>query len=360
MPRCCVAARLSFGMGSNVDLLATATDASDFVGWNDNQDGNATCYGTGELDGNVDVTVTFDDPDVFTFTLTVTKTGSGSGTVTSQPAGIDCGRDDSTCSASFSLRLGTPITLTATAAPPESIVSFFGGWSGPCSGAGDCTFVTSGPTTVTANFEHIWTLGVDATSGDPGVNMVSSDPPGIDCLSQYCTSSFVDGTVVTLTATPDSGWGLLTWSDYWSACSGNGTCVVTMDRNRDITASFQEYRTLTFVSIGSWDSGTDAGDEATGGSGRITSSPAGIDCYKPAGTSSALLGTCSADFLTGSDVVFTLTPDADSQSWFNTCSGEMSECTTTIVVGDYTYNFYDHYDPDRRGNAPEVSFMRNL
>ena len=52
--------------------------------------------------------------------LTVTKSGAGSGTVTSNPAGIDCG---SACSHSFAS--STPVTLTSS---PDS-GSVFSGWS---------------------------------------------------------------------------------------------------------------------------------------------------------------------------------------------------------------------------------------
>src|SRR5258708_39276698 len=55
------------------------------------------------------------------FTLTVSKTDLGGGTVTSSPAGINCG---STCSASYVS--GTTVTLTAT----PDLLSGFGGWSG--------------------------------------------------------------------------------------------------------------------------------------------------------------------------------------------------------------------------------------
>src|SRR5437764_1486558 len=46
------------------------------------------------------------------YTLSVALAGSGSGTVTSSPAGVDCG---STCSYDFPS--GTEVILTATAAP---------------------------------------------------------------------------------------------------------------------------------------------------------------------------------------------------------------------------------------------------
>ena len=59
------------------------------------------------------------------YTLTVSKSGTGSGTVTSSPAGIDCG---SGCN--YDYPEGTEVTLTASAASGSS----FAGWSGDCSG----------------------------------------------------------------------------------------------------------------------------------------------------------------------------------------------------------------------------------
>jgi len=78
-------------------------------------------------------------------TITVSKTGDGSGTVTSNPAGIDCGN---ICSASFDP--GSTITLTAT----PSSGSAFGGWSGACSGMNPNCTLTLGNTDqeVIANF----------------------------------------------------------------------------------------------------------------------------------------------------------------------------------------------------------------
>lgn len=60
--------------------------------------------------------------------LSVALYGSGQGSVTSSPAGINCGTTGVACSARFNAN-GT-VTLTATA-PAGSV---FGGWSGPCSG----------------------------------------------------------------------------------------------------------------------------------------------------------------------------------------------------------------------------------
>src|ERR1041385_3150966 len=63
-------------------------------------------------------------------TLTVVLGGNAMGTVTSSPAGIDCG---TTCMKQFPL--GTAITLT----PATASGSIFVGWSGACSGTGSCT-----------------------------------------------------------------------------------------------------------------------------------------------------------------------------------------------------------------------------
>jgi hypothetical protein len=75
--------------------------------------------------------------------LTVTPLGFGSGTVTSFPAGIDCG---STCAASF--LTGTSVVLTASAAAGSE----FGGWSlVSCPGL-SCTVFAGTVGNVTATF----------------------------------------------------------------------------------------------------------------------------------------------------------------------------------------------------------------
>ena len=78
-----------------------------------------------------------------TFPLSVEKTGTGEGTVTSTPAGIDCGGE---CSAEF--EAGSEVTLTASA---ES--GTFTGWSGGgCSGSGECKVTMNEALTVEAAF----------------------------------------------------------------------------------------------------------------------------------------------------------------------------------------------------------------
>jgi Tol biopolymer transport system component len=67
-----------------------------------------------------------------------------------------------------------------------------------------------------------------------GGGRVVSDPPGADCTTD-CEVGFSDGTAVTLSADPDPGSVFEGWS---GACTGTGTCTVTMDRARAVTATF--------------------------------------------------------------------------------------------------------------------------
>jgi hypothetical protein len=159
-------------------------------------------------------------------TLSLTKDGAGSGTVTSSPPGLSC---NAACSAiSVPFPTGTAVTLTAAA----SSGSAFTGWSGACSGTGTCQVTMDQARSVTATFEPTYTLEV-ALAGT-GSGSVGSSPAGIDCGST-CSAAFVDGTVVTLSAAPGGGSSFTGWS---GACSGTGSCQVTMDEARSVTATF--------------------------------------------------------------------------------------------------------------------------
>ncbi len=75
--------------------------------------------------------------------LCVTRAGTGSGSVSSLPAGVNCG---SSCSATFAP--GTQVTLTATPEPGST----FAGWHGACAGTGPCTLTLSTADSVIATF----------------------------------------------------------------------------------------------------------------------------------------------------------------------------------------------------------------
>ena len=131
----------SYPNGTVVTLTADPAAGSNFAGW------SGVCYG---LDLTCEVTMSFNravtatfEPVGLTYTLTVDRTGSGDGTVTSTPPGIDCGAD---CSEAY--LSNTVVQLEAT--PDAS--STFTGWSGACSGTGDCTITMNAARSVTASF----------------------------------------------------------------------------------------------------------------------------------------------------------------------------------------------------------------
>lgn len=100
-----------------------------------------TTYTTNAITANCTVSATF---TLNTYTLTVTKAGTGSGTVTSNPAGINCG---TTCNKVYNH--GTSVTLTAKHAKG----SIFTGWSGGCTGTATiCVVSMNAAKSVTATF----------------------------------------------------------------------------------------------------------------------------------------------------------------------------------------------------------------
>lgn len=136
----CVA---GYGSGSTVTLSAVWDADTVFAGWSGGGCGRASLC-TVTLLSPTTVTATFRP---FTPRLSLVRAGTGSGTVTSSPAGIDCG---TVCANTYAY--GTPVTLTATPVPGAA----FSGWTGGgCSGTGTCTIGLVDDRTVTAGFDDV-------------------------------------------------------------------------------------------------------------------------------------------------------------------------------------------------------------
>ena len=60
------------------------------------------------------------------------------------------------------------------------------------------------------------------------------------------SAGFNSGTSVTLTATPDPGGVFIGWA---GACTGTGTCTVTMDAAKSVTAAFTANQTITVTTV---------------------------------------------------------------------------------------------------------------
>jgi len=154
----------------------------------------------------------------------ISLAGNADGKVTSSPTGVDCGER-----CSVFIDKAAPVTLTAT---PSSDADF-GGWGGICTGTGSCQFT---PTTDRALIAYFWkkSYAVAVTRSGNGSGVVTSSPNGINC-GFACNAGYAIGTTVTLTATPAADSTFVGWS---GDCSGVGSCVVTMDATRNVSANF--------------------------------------------------------------------------------------------------------------------------
>jgi len=167
-------------------------------------------------------------------TVTVSKVGNGTGTVTSSPAGINCG---TACSASY--LSGTLVTLAAT--PDPGIT--FDGWTGGCVGTAPCILAGNSSVAVTASFSVATIISSSVASytltvAKSGPGTVASAPSGITCGS-HCSQMYASGTVVTLTAMPNNNGSTFTgWSG--GGCSGSSrTCTVSLNAATSVSAAFK-------------------------------------------------------------------------------------------------------------------------
>jgi len=279
----------AFAQGTSVNLAASPADGYQFAGWT-----GGVCSGTGTctvvMSAARTVGASFTPVAANTVALNVVLNGSGS--VTSTPAGINCG---TTCSAAFAS--GTSVSLSAV---PATGYTFTGWAGGGCTGTGGCVVAMTAATSVAATFTQIkYTLSVSKT----GSGTVTSDVGGINC-GATCSASLSTDTAVTLTATPATGYAFTGWS---GACTGTGTCTTTMNAARSVMATFTQVTYSMGVTVV--------------GSGSVSSSPSGITCG----------ASCSASFPSGTSVTLTATPATGYafSGWSGSCTGT-GTCVTSM------------------------------
>jgi hypothetical protein len=179
------------------------------------------------------------------------------GTVTSQPAGINCGKD---CSQAYSR--GTSVTLTAKAKAGYS----FSHWSG---GQGQCVtgklvvrenwacianFISGSaspppppPTSGSKSLVVRIKVNDKMQSGPTPAGSVTSTPAGISCGSD-CTENLPKNTAVKLVAKANGGYKFSKWTGSQTDCSDG---ALMMGDNRDCTANFVSGETAPPVGGGS-------------------------------------------------------------------------------------------------------------
>lgn len=293
----------NFAKGQEVELVQGASEGSTFVKWGGACSGSGACKLTGEAGDVKKVTAEFESPGPFKLSVAKIGSGAGAGKVTSGPSGISC---SPTCSAEFDK--DEEVTLTATVT--EGAEAEFVKWTGDCAGSEKtCKVTMSKAKSVTAEFKSTAVdkaqLKVNKTG--TGTGKVTSSPAGVDCGST-CTFKFAKETDVELTAVADAGSEFVKWSG--SGCSGTGICKVKMSADKEVTAEFKTTPKFKLTV-----------KKAGAGSGKVTSSPAAIDCG----------GACEFEFEKNTKVVLSQSADSGSEfvKWTGACSGS-GACEVTM------------------------------
>ncbi|MDB4957835.1 MAG: Flagellar hook-length control protein FliK [Myxococcales bacterium] len=228
----------SYTSGTRVQLTANAGTSAYFSDWGT----TGPCVGSGNpctvaMTGDFSVTANFG----IQYQLTISKTGSG--TVTSSDSLINCG---AACSASFPA--GSMVMLTAS----PSSDSVFATWTGCTSSTGNqCTVTMDQAKTVSVAFYYDLDIGISAGSGTVAFGTTG----GITCspASGYSgCQGFAPTTSVAVTATPATGYHFTGWG---GACSGTGTCNVTLAAAKFVTAAFAVNTYTVTVSMTSLNAG---------------------------------------------------------------------------------------------------------
>ena len=298
----CGAGCTSYTPGTVVTLTEAPGSGSAFGGWDDDcsfRGTNTTCALT--MNQNRVVSAGFFRP----VTLIVNRNGAGTGTVTSNPAGINCGSD---CTQAYSF--GTLVTLTANAASGSAFAGFTGCDS--LVGNTSCRVSMTSNRTVDATFTPpVTTLNV-SVQGNGSVT-----GPGISCgigNSGDCFEAYTPGTQVTLVASPDVGFFL---NAFASPCSSaNTSCTFLMNVNRAIGAQFLPAAALNLTFTGA-------------GTGTVSFTNALPD----SGTSCDSSAPCTAYFVPGTLVALTATASSGTfGEWTGDCFGTPSNESCVLVV----------------------------
>jgi hypothetical protein len=195
----------TYGEGAVVSVTAIANSGYTFSSWSGNCSGSGSCSVT--MDADKTVTANFTALPTYVLTTAINPTGGG----TISPA-----------AGPHTYNEGVVVPVTAIASSGYT----FTNWSGACSGSGTCSVTMNADKNVTANFTalptYVLTTAINPTGG--GTISPAAGP-----------HTYNEGVVVPVTAIASSGYTFTNWS---GACSGSGTCSVTMNADKSVTANF--------------------------------------------------------------------------------------------------------------------------
>ena len=285
-----------------VTLNATPGTGWVFTGWSGACSGSGPCNIT--MTRNESVTATFSQQS---YLLSVSTAGGG--TVKSTDHNINC---PGTCGYSYSVN--TPVTLSATAPTGWT----FSGWGGACTGTGPCNVTMTQNLSVTATFiqdQGFYSLTVSLV----GSGSVVSTDGSINCPGT-CSNTYAGNTQVTLNATAGPG---ATFSGWSGACTGSGSCTMTMTQNLSVTGTFsgarQEMLSHSF------------------GDGNDGQAPQANLIIGPDGKR---YGTTSAGGMYGKGTVFKLSSDGTETVLYSFGNGTDGQNPYAGLIVDSSGNFY--------------------
>jgi uncharacterized repeat protein (TIGR02543 family) len=160
-----------------------------------------------------------------TYTLTVVVNPQGAGSVTISPTSSD-----------GKYAAGTQVTLVATANTGYT----FSNWSGDVTG-------TTNPTTITMNSNKVVVANFTQSGGGGSSGGTTTyytltvvvNPQGAGSVTLSPSGgSYIAGTVVTLTATANTGYTFSNWSG--DATGTSNPTTITMTSNKSVTANFTQ------------------------------------------------------------------------------------------------------------------------
>jgi len=137
-----------------------------------------------------------------------------------------------------------------------------------------------------------------------GNGSVTSTDGLINCPGT-CSHSYPDNAQVTLNATPAAGWAFMGWG---GACSGTGSCQLTITQNTTVSATFYQLPVTLTASVV--------------GSGTVTSTDGFINCP----------GTCQHTYNPNTPVTLNATPASGwaFSGWTGACIG-IGSCNLTMT-----------------------------
>ena len=278
------------------------------------------------------VTVLLDTSSGPAYVLDTSSVPPFTGTVSSNPAGINCGQGG-TCNAAFD----SGVTVNLTAAPPLDFGSIFQSWSGDCTGSGPCVVDVTADRSVTATFvPNTTTYTITVIKTGTGSGTVQGPLGGVDCGSTCSGAAPAESSGV-LTAFPDPVSIFAGWSGGGCA-AGQIDCVVTMHSDETVTAIFNSgpVITLTVQFKGT-------------GSGGVTVYPSG-----PFPTTTCTT-SCSVPFAPGAAIQVGATPNGENTfgGWGGACS--VDPCYLTMNSDQTVIATFNAVTPDFSISASALS-----